>query len=278
MALRATWKGFVKISELSFPVALYAGASQSERVSFHIINRKTGHRVQRQYIDEETEKPVEREQQVKGYETGDDEYLILDPEEIAQAVPQSDKAIRIQAFIACSDVDTVYLDRPYFLAPSGSVATEPFAVMQQGMRRKKVAAVARAVLFRRVRTVLLRADGPGLVANTLNFDYQVRPAAEVFDDLPDIKIEAEMLKLAKHIIETKSGTFDPAEFDDRYDEALGELVKAKLEGREIKVPSKRPKGAELHLLDALRKSAQAGGKRQARKRKKAEPAQRRKAG
>lgn len=277
MAPRATWKGYVKLSELAFPVALYAGATTSKRVSFHVLNRKTGHRVHRQYFDEETEEPVERDQQVKGYETGEDQYVILQPEEIAEAVPESDKTIHIEAFIACQDVDTVYFDRPYYIAPSGGILGESFAVIREGMRRKNVAALGRAVLFRRVRKLLLRAQGPGLVANTLNFDYEVRAAEEVFRDIPEIKIEGEMLELAKHIINTKAGQFDPREFDDRYDLALAELVKAKMEGREIKAP-KRPKEAKvISLRDALRESAKAQKKAAPSKRKKAEPAKRRKA-
>ncbi|MCT7374244.1 Ku protein [Chelativorans salis] len=282
MAPRATWKGYVKLAELAFPVSLYAGATTSKRISFHVLNRKTGHRVHRQYFDEETEEPVERDRQVKGYETDDDQYVILQPDEIAEAVPESDKTLRIEAFIPCPDVDTVYFDRPYFLAPPDGILGESFAVIREGMRRKKVAALARAVLFRRVRTVLLRSQGPGLVANTLNFDYEIRSAEEVFEDLPDMKIEGEMLDLAKHIIETKAGDFDPRTFDDRYDQALAELVKAKMEGREIKAP-KRPKETKVvNLMDALRESAKAAKTEQKKpstaRRKKAEPAQRRKAG
>jgi DNA end-binding protein Ku len=140
------------------------------------------------------------------------------------------------------------------------------------------------VLFRRVRTVLIRPDGNGLIGNTLNFDYEVRSAEEVFDGIPAIKVKGEMLDLAKYIIETKTGTFDPSEYDDRYDAAVAELVKAKLEGRPMKAPAKRPEGKVVDLMEALRKSAQASGnKTQARKRttssrKSAASAPKRKAG
>src|SRR5690606_26183418 len=144
---------------------------------------------QRQYFDEETGKPVERDQQVKGYETGDGQIVILQPEEIAAAVPESDKTIRIDGFIPADDVDTLYFDRPYYIAPSEGILGESFSVLREGMRRQKVAALGRAVLFRRVRTLLLRAEGPGLVAHTLNFDYEVRSAEDAFDDLPEMKIE-----------------------------------------------------------------------------------------
>jgi len=280
MAPRAIWKGFVRISELTIPVALYSAATTSERVSFHTINRKTGNRVRRQFFDEETDQPVEKENQVKGYEISQGQYIILEPKEIQEAIPESDKTIRIDKFISCPDVDTAYFDKPYFLSPSGSIANEGFALISEGMRRKNVAALGKAVLFRRLRTVLLRAQGPLLMAHTLHFDYEVRPAAEIFDDVPELKIEGEMLDLAKHIIKTKSGTFDPREFDDRYEGALAELVKAKIAGREFKAPKAPKETKVVDLMDALRKSAEAAGrpapKAKAGK-KKAEAAPRRKA-
>jgi DNA end-binding protein Ku len=285
VAPRANWKGFIKVAELSIPVALYSAATTSERIAFHTVNRNTGNRLRRQFIDEETEKPVDKDHQVKGYEIGQGQYVILEPQEIAAAIPESDKTIGIEAFVPCAEADTVYLDKPYFLAPSGDVGNEAFAMIREGMRRGKVAALGRAVLFRRVRKLLIRAQGPLLIANTLNFDYEVRPAAQAFDDVPDLKIEGEMLDLAKYIIETKSGKFDPREFDDRYEEALAELVKAKIAGREFKPPKPRKETKVVDLMEALRKSAQDAGKAPPAKakarsgaKKKAEGAPRRKAG
>lgn len=259
MAVRASWKGHISLAELSIPVALYAAATASERISFHILNEKTGNRVRREYVDEETDKPVPREDQVKGYTTENGETVILEPEEVAAAVPESDKTIRIKAFIPCPEVDTLYLDRPYIILPSDRAAGEAFAVLCAGMQQSHVVALGRVVLFRRVRTLLLRATGPALAAHTLNFDYEVRSAGEAFDDLPEIRIKGEMLDLAKHIIATRSGSFDPAEFDDRYDQALAELVKAKLEGREIKPAKRAAEPKVVSLMDALRESAKAGG-------------------
>lgn len=281
VAPRANWKGFVKISELTIPVALYSAATTSERVSFHTINRKTGNRVRRQFVDEETEQPVEKENQVKGYEISQGQYVIIEPKEMQEAIPESDKTISIQTFLPYSDVDTAYFDKPYFLAPSGNVANEGFGLISEGMRRKNVVALGRAVLFRRLRTLLLRAQGPLLVAHTLHFDYEVRTASEIFDDIPELKIEGEMLDLAKHIIKTKSGKFNPREFDDRYEEALAELVRAKIAGREFKQPKPPKETKVIDLMDALRQSAEAAGKpapkaKTARK-KKTEAAPRRKA-
>lgn len=281
VAPRANWKGFVKISELTIPVALYSAATTSERVSFHTINRKTGNRVRRQFVDEETEQPVEKENQVKGYEISQGQYVIIEPKEMQEAIPESDKTISIQTFLPYSDVDTAYFDKPYFLAPAGNVANEGFGLISEGMRRKNVVALGRAVLFRRLRTLLLRAQGPLLVAHTLHFDYEVRTASEIFDDIPELKIEGEMLDLAKHIIKTKSGKFNPREFDDRYEEALAELVRAKIAGREFKQPKPPKETKVIDLMDALRQSAEAAGKpapkaKTARK-KKTEAAPRRKA-
>ena len=280
MATRALWKGHLSVGELSCAVALYAAATTSDRVSFHIVNRKTGNRVRREYVDEETGKPVDRDDQVKGYETSKGNYVLLEPDEIAAAVPESDKTLAIESFVPCDDVDTVYFDKPYFVAPADEAAEEAFAVMREGMRKKKVVALARAVLFRRVRTLLIRPRGCGLLANTLNFDYEVRAADDAFDSVPEMKIKGEMLDLAKHIIDTKSGTFDPSAFDDRYDAALAELVKAKAGGREIEKPKRKREGKVIDLMEALRESAAAAGrgKRSAKKKASTASTPKRKAG
>ncbi|MEY9626086.1 non-homologous end joining protein Ku [Sinorhizobium fredii] len=255
MAPRANWKGYLKVAEVSCPVALYTAASTSERIAFHTINRATGNRVHRQFVDSETGKPVEKDDQVKGYEVGSGDYVVLEPEEIAAAVPESDKTLSVSAFIACGDIDDVYFDKPYYLAPTKSHAEDAFALIREGMRKKKVAAIARAVLFRRVRTLLIRAYEDGLIATTLNFDYEVRSAKEAFDEVPDLKIEGEMLELAEHIIKTKRGKFDPAKFDDRYEAALAELVKAKLEGKKIEPRKELKREKVVDLMEALRQSA-----------------------
>ncbi len=252
---RALWKGWLKLAEVTVPVALYAATSTSERVTFHTINRATGHRINRQFVDSGTGEVVERDAQVKGFEVAPDEFVIIDPDEIAAAVPDSDKTLTIAHFIPCDAVDDVYFDKPYYLAPSSPDAADPFALLVAGLRARKVAALARTVLFRRVRTLLIRPSGAGLVGTTLNFDYEVRPASEALSDAPKIKIESEMLDLARHIIDTKTGSFDPATFDDRYDAALAELVRAKIEGKTIK-PKPAPKvSKQSDLLAALRQSA-----------------------
>ncbi len=269
MAPRASWKGFLKIAELTCPVALYAAVSSSERISFHILNRKTGHRVHRQYVDSETGKPVELADTVKGYEGGEGEIVTLEPDELAAAVPEGDKTLSIEGFVPCGEIDQAYFDRPYFLGPTDRSGCECYALIRDGMRAENVAALARAVLFRRVRTLLVRAHRGGLIATTLKFDYEVRAADEAFDEIGDVKTKGEMLDLAKHIIDTKRGAFDPAAFEDRYESALADLVRAKRAGEKAPTRKRAPKGQVVDLMSALRESAKgAGGGNSAAKRSK----------
>lgn len=259
MAPRANWKGHLKIGELAAAVALYSAATTSDRVSFNMINRRTGHRIERHFVDSETGKHVDRDDQVKGYDTGGDP-IVFEPEEIAAAMPESDKTIAVDAFIPCAEIDDIYLDRSYYLAPADRHAEEAFALLREGMRAEKVAALARAVLFRRARLMLIRPEGDGMIATTLHFAYEMRSAAEAFEGIAEPAIEGEMLELAEHIIRSKAGRFDPAAFDDRYDAALAELVKAKIEGRELPKPKPVERTKSSDLLAALRESAGVGGK------------------
>lgn len=257
---RANWKGFIKFGEVSCPVALYTAASASERIAFNTLNRATGSRVRREFIDGETGEPVEKDDQVKGYETENGHYIVLEPEEVAAAVPDSDKTLAIESFIPCSEIDTVYFDKPYYLTPD-KMGTEAYVLLREGMKKAKVAAIARTVLFRRLRTLLIRPHGKGLIASTLNFDYEVRSSQEAFEDQPDVKSDPELLEIAELIIEKKKGTFDASSFDDRYEEAVTELVKAKIEGRSLPKKKAAPPAKAVDLLQALRESAGLGAKK-----------------
>ncbi|EMG51526.1 Ku family containing protein [Ochrobactrum sp. CDB2] len=254
MAPRANWKGQIKIDELLCPVALYTAASTSERVSFHLVNRKTGNRLNREFVDSDTGKPVAREDQVKGYEVASGAYVSFSEDEIAAAVPESDKTLNVLCFVACDAIDDVYLDRPYYLAPTDD-NQEAFTLLREAMHLEKVGAIAEVVLFRRARKLLIRAYDDGLLATTLNFDYEVRSTKEAFSDIGSFKFDEEMLELAKHIIDTKMGRFDPAGFDDRYDAALADLIKAKIAGKPFKKPAQTKSAQVIDLKEALRKSA-----------------------
>lgn len=251
---RAQWKGFLKFGEVSCGVALYTATSTSERITFNTINKASGNRVNRVFIDSETEDLVSKEDQIKGFEIDNGQYIQIDPEEIAATMPESNKTLSVEAFIPCDEVDDVYFDKPYYLTPD-KMGADAFVALRDGMKKSNVAAVAKAVLFRRMRTVLIRPHGKGLIATTLNFDYEVRSSKKAFEEVPKLKIEGEMLDLAKHIIATKKGVFDPAAFDDRYEAALAELVKAKIEGKALPKARKVEVSKPNDLLAALRESA-----------------------
>src|SRR3569832_1602057 len=205
---------------------MYTAASQSERSALHLGNRSTGHRLKRLYVDDKTDKPVEHDDQVKGYETSEGHYVVLEPEDIAAAIPESDKALTVDRFIACNKIEPTYFDKPYYLLPSTEIGNETFVLIREALRNRKTAAIAHAVLFRRLRPVLIRAHHKNQNATTLNFDYEVRSAKDAFKDITKRKIEPEMLELAEHILKTKAGTFEPEKFEDRYEKAQTELVQA----------------------------------------------------
>ncbi len=252
LAPRANWKGFLKVAELVCPVALYSATSTSDRIALHTINRTTGHKARRTFLDSETRSPVEKEDQVKGYEVAKGEYIILEPEETQAVIPQSDKTISVSDFVRAEEIDDLFLDKPYYIAPSKE-GEDVFNLINEGLRSSKTAAIGRAVLFRRLRTLLIRPFENGLIGTTLRFDYEVRSAKEAFDEAPAIKVTGEMMQLAQHIISTKMGKFDPSKFEDRYEAALADLVQAKIDGRLL--PDERRAEKIVSLMDALRESA-----------------------
>ena len=266
MAARASWKGHLKVGDLVCAVGLYTAVSTSDRISFNIISRKTGHRVERQFVDSETGKAVERDDQVKGYQLDNGEYIVIEGDEIAGVMPESDKVLNVQNFVPYNEINKLYFDKPYYLAPVSGDDGEALGLIARAMRDQKVAAIAEAVLFRRNRTVLIRPQDDYIVATTLSFDYEVRKPDTVFKDIPEMKFDKEMLELAGHIIGTKKGTFNPQEYEDRYEAALSELVKAKIEGRELPKAKPKPQGKVIDLMDALRQSAKLSAKPRAAKR------------
>jgi DNA end-binding protein Ku len=267
MAPRTNWKGYLKLSLVSCPVALYpAAAGTSERVTFHVLNCSTGSRVKRQFVDAETGAVVEPEDQVKGYEVGKGEHILIEDDEIASIAIESTHTIDIDSFVPRAEVDDRYLDTPYYVAPTDRVGQEAFAIIREAMRKKGVVGIARVVLQRRERLLMLEPFGKGLLAVSLRYAYQVRSESAAFEDIADIQLQQELLDLAVRIIETKTSEFDVTRYEDRYENALLDLVKTKQTGRELP-PAKAPQPANvINLMDALRRSissekAQAGKSR-----------------
>jgi len=255
MNRRASWRGHISFADFNCEVGLYSALTSAEKIAFNIVNRKTGHRVERQYVDSDTGEPVLRDDQVKGYELDNGDHIIIEGDEIAKLMPESDKVIRIKHFLPCDEIDKLYFDKSYYLAPSGEGGEEALTLLAKAMDDEKVAALGEAVLFRRNRVLLIRPSGKALVATTLNFSYEVRSETSVFKSIPDIEFDDEMLELASHIIEKRAGAFDPADYSDRYNDALADLVKAKIEGRKIEKPPQRKEDNIIDLKEALRRSA-----------------------
>jgi DNA end-binding protein Ku len=256
MAPRPNWKGYLKLSLVSCPVALYPATTTSERISFRTLNRATGNRVRRQFVDEETGEPVAAEDQAKGYEIAKGEYITLEDDELKAVQIESNHTIDIERFVPGADIDKLYLDTPYYLAPTDRVGEEAFAVIREAMRAEKVVGLARAVLFRRERVLKLEPRGRGIVATSLHFANEVNAADGYFAEIPDLDLSKEMLELAKHIIHKMSGKFAPDQFEDRYENALIELIRSKQKGLPVKPQPTHRQTNVINLMDALRRSVE----------------------
>ncbi len=260
MAPRPAWKGHLKLSLVSCAVELTTATDHSEKVSFRVINRKTGNTVRRQYIDSVSGKPVADADEVKGYEIEDDHYLLIEEDEIDAVQIESSHTLAIEHFVDRAEVPQIYFDTPYYVSPADEVSEEAFAVIREAMARQKKAGIARIVLYRRERPVMIEPFDKGLLLTTLRYDKTVRQPAEIFAGIPKIKLDQELIELATHIIDKKQAAFDPSSFEDRYEEALLALIRAKRKGKKPPVakPSERPANV-VNLFDALKKSIAGDG-------------------
>ena len=255
MAPRAYWKGYLKLSMVTCPIAMYPATSTAERVSFHRINKKTGNRLKQQLVDAESLEPVEKEDIGRGYEIGKGQYLQVDDEEIEKVQIETTHTIEIDSFVPRSEVDDRYLDGTYYVAPTDQVGQEAFAVIRDAIRQKDMVGLGRVVLARREHVVLLEAFDKGLLATTVRYAYEVRDQAAYFEDIPELKLPGEMKELAAHIVDSKAAHFDPTKFADHYETALVELLRAKQAGRVIEAPKEQPAPQRvINLMDALRAS------------------------
>ena len=255
MAPRAYWKGFLKLSLVSCPVALYPASSASERTHFHQINRETGNRLRQQMVDSETGDEVEKDQKGRGYELSKGRYVEIEPDELEAVQIESTHTIEIDSFVPKADVDQRYLDRPYYIAPDGKSGADAFAVIRDAMKARDRVALARIVLTNREHVIALKPLGKGLLGTTLRYPYEVRDEDDYFDDIPSPRVSRDMVELAAHILESKAAKFDPDSFKDRYENALKALVKHKAAGKTIELPEKAARGDNvIDLMDALKQS------------------------
>lgn len=255
MPPRAYWKGLLKLSLVSCPVALYPATTMSERTHFHQINKKTGHRLRQQMVDAETGDVVEKDQKGRGYELSKGKYVEIDPDDLDAVQIESSHTIEIDAFVPREEIDERYFEKPYFIAPDGKTGIDAFAVIRDAMKRQDKAALARIVLTNREHVIALRPLDKGLLGITLRYPYELRDADDYFDDIPSPRISKDMIDLAAHILDTKSAKFDPSTFKDTYETALKALVKRKASGKVIKAvePEAKPDNV-VDLMGALRAS------------------------
>lgn len=255
MLPRAYWKGSLKLSLVTCPVALYPASTTVERTRFHMINTETGNRLKQQMVDSETGEVVEKEQKGRGYEVSKGEYVQIEKEELESVQLESNHTIDIDNFVPRDEIDRRYLDSPYYMVPDGNAGIDAFAVIRDAMKDQDRVALARVVLSNRERIVAIEPLGKGLLATTLRYAYEVRSEEDYFSDIKTPKISKDMVELAAHILDSKAANFDASKFEDEYENALKALVKQKASGKTIK-SVERPAKADnvISLMDALKQS------------------------
>jgi DNA end-binding protein Ku len=255
MAPRAYWKGTLKLSLVSCPVALYPASTAAEKTRFHMINKETGNRLKQQMVDVETGDVVESDQKGRGYELRKGEYVEVEKEELEAVQIESNHTIEIDSFVPKDEIDKRYLDRPYYLVPDGKAGVDAFAVIRDAMKDQERVALARIVLTNREHVIAIDPLGKGLVGTTLRYPYELRDETDYFDDIKSPRISKDMIELAGHILDSKAAHFDPSKFKDDYEDALKALVRRKAAGKKIEVPEveERPSNV-INLMDALKQS------------------------
>jgi DNA end-binding protein Ku len=254
---RPLWKGYLKLSLVSCAVALYTATSSAERVAFNTLNRKTGNRLKQNLVDSASGEPVDTADRVKGYQVAKGQYVLVEDSDLEALKIETSKTIEIDSFVPQSEVDQIYLDSPYYLAPDDKVAEEAFAVIREAMARKKVVGIARVVLSRRERILMLQPRDKGMLATTLRYPYEVRQDGEYFNGIPELKLAPQMIDIAQELIARSAGHFEPDTFTDRYEEALVGMLRAKQAGQSFTVPEQAEPSNVVDIMDALKRSLDA---------------------
>jgi DNA end-binding protein Ku len=253
MAPRASWKGYLRLSLVSCPVKLFPATTAKDRITFNQLHKDTHNRINMKPVDPELGL-VERSDLVRGYEYEDKKYIIIEDEDLAAVRIESNHTMNIEAFVDASTVDVLYQDAPYYLAPDGAMAEETFIVLREAMRKAGKLAIARLVLSSRERVVTIAPREKGMFVSTLRNPNEVRGTAAYFDTIPDGKPDAEMLDLAAKLIEQKTTTFEPRDYEDRYEIALLAMIKEKLKGHKPIIAAEPERGNVVNLMDALKAS------------------------
>ncbi|UVK38623.1 Ku protein [Mesorhizobium sp. AR10] len=275
VAPRAVWKGFLKVGSVVCGVKIVGATSESSKVHFKILNRRDGLPVKSAYIDEETEETVEADDQVKGFEIDKDNFIHIEPDEIKKLKLTSEHTLEIGEFVPVGEVDTRYLEKPYYLIPADGAAAQAFEVIRKAMETKKVAARSCVVLYQRGREVLIQPFEKGMLLTELRTHNEMVSEDSVFKDIKKTDYDPELLEIAGMLIDKKVTQFDPSKFEDTYEDALIAMIDAKRKGKAPPKPAPKPKENVVNLAEILRKSlaseggTAANGKAAASKRKSA---------
>jgi DNA end-binding protein Ku len=255
MAVRAYWKGSLKLSLVSCPVLLYPASTSVDKTRFHMINRETGNRLKQQMVDSETGDVVEADQKGRGYELKKGEYIEVEKQELEAVQIESNHTIDIDSFVPKDEIDKRYLNHPYYIAPDGKAGVDAFAVIRDALKDQDRVALARIVLTNREHVIAIEPLGKGLLGTTLRYPYELRNEDEYFDNIKTPKISKDMIELASHILDTKAAHFDPSKFKDEYESALKTLVRRKAAGMPVRIEQHAEKpGNVISLMDALKQS------------------------
>jgi DNA end-binding protein Ku len=263
---RAYWKGYLRLSLVSCPIQLFPATASSSRTHFHQINSETGNRIKMQRIDAETEEPVDYENIEKGYEISKGEYVTVTKEELEAVQLESTRTIEIDQFVPKDEIDPRYMDAPYYLTPDGEVGQQAYAVIRDAIDKQGMLAIGRVVLSTREHMIALEPSGKGIRGFTLRYPYEIRDEKDYWDEIENEKVPKDMLDLAVHIVKSKAGHFHPEKFEDRYEDAVKELIARKAKGEKIEPAKPRAPSNVVNLMDALRRSAR--GERTAEVRRK----------
>jgi DNA end-binding protein Ku len=268
MAARANWKGYLRLSLVSCPIALYPATSESEKVRFHQLHRETGNRIRYRKVDEGTGEEVDSDDIVKAYQVSKGRYIEISDEDLEGVAVESTRIIDIERFVPRDEIDSLYNVRPYFIALDGNMGADAFVTIREAIAATNQVAIGRVVLTTREHMIALEPRGKGLMGTLLRYPYEVRQEEEFFEDIPDVKIDKEMLDLARHIVRSKSGHFEPDKFQDRYEAGLRAIIEQKAAGEEIRQPARAPEHPNvINLMDALKRSiaaereSEGGGKK-----------------
>ncbi len=260
MPPRASWTGHLRCSLVSLPVRLYNATSSSSKLSFNQLHAKTHRRLKQQMVEPELG-PVDRTDIVKGYEYEKEKYVIIDDADLEKVRLETTRIIELVQFIGAEELDPLYLDNPYYMAPDGPVAEDAFRIIREAMRSKNRVAIGRVVMSGREHIVALRVQDRGFVLTTLRYAAEVRGAAGYFEDIKNGEVNKAQLQLAEQLIDSMTSPFDPPQFNDRYQDALMEIIKAKIEGAEPVVAQEVEVGKVINLMDALKQSIAAAPKK-----------------